>query len=361
MQRVPNYGSYLQAMGLKQIIEKLGHDVVFIDYIPCPPVTSYSKIYYFLWKIKSTGFISQTIDNFRYYFLKRKPFDLLYKKNYLPRLEITYKKTYNKEVDVAVVGSDEVFNCIQSGFNVGYSPMLFGSGIKTKRVFSYAASFGYTTIEKLKEYKIYDEVMTYMKAFDYLSVRDRNSFEIIKNLTGKRAVLNLDPVLISDYDIPDVEIKIKDYVVLYTYKSRKYTDEEKKQIKSFCKKNKKVLLSIGDCQDWVDVKIDAFPLELLAYIKNADFVITDTFHGSVFSIKYNKNFVTRVRDDNFNKLFDLLERLNQEDRIIQSYSNLEDKYFHSPDFTQTNRIIAKEKKKTIDYLNESILGGCCNE
>lgn len=67
-------------------------------------------------------------------------------------LGVTEEMNYNPELDCLVIGSDEVFNCIQKNSNVGYSPELFGKDNRAKKLITYAASFGNTTLEKLDRY-----------------------------------------------------------------------------------------------------------------------------------------------------------------------------------------------------------------
>ena len=93
---------------------------------------------------------------------------------------------------------------------------------------------------------------------------------------------------------------------------------------------------------------------MLAYIRNADFIITDTFHGTVFSIKYNKQFATLVRPDNTNKLYDLLNRLKKKDRIIKTFDELDELFEQPVDYVETNAIIESEKKHTRQYLENAI-------
>lgn len=354
MQRVPNYGSYLQAAGLKSILNKLGHEVVFLDYKTGKPAVPYSSKRAIIYRIKSLPIIYFLNDFVKYQLLRKRNFDYKYRLVYLKELGISYHYNCRERVDAAVIGSDEVFNCLQAGFNVGFSPMLFGQGINTERVISYAASFGYTSIEGMKQAKVDKIVAKYLQSFEAISVRDENSKEIVTKLIGKVPEINLDPVLIADYDLPNVKPKYSDYIVLYTYKSRDYSDEDIKYIKELCKKHKKTLLSLGNSQPWVDVKLDVSPLEMLVYIKEADFIITDTFHGSVFSIKYNKRFATLVRKDNRNKLEDLLLRVKKENRIINSFKDLDHVYQESIDYGETNEIIEFEKQHTFAYLSKAL-------
>lgn len=354
MQRVPNYGSFLQAYGLRKTIESFGHSVVFIDYKAERPVVAFNKRSQMKFKVMDLAAVKYLNDTFKYLVLHRRSFIYQYRLRYLKELGIGYKKDYSTQVDVAVIGSDEVFNCLQSGFNVGFSPMLFGQGINARKVISYAASFGYTDLAGLEKYKVDSIIAYYLKTFKAISVRDSNSAEIVAQLTGIKPEMNLDPVLIYDFEIPKVDIPYKDFVILYTYKSRKYSEKDQQAIRAFCRENHKMLISIGNAQKWVENRMEAAPLELLAYIKAADFIITDTFHGSVFSIKYNKRFAVLVRDDNRLKLGDLLRRLHQEERAISSFYDLQRMYEKPTDYSVTNMLIRQEKEHALDYLQRNL-------
>ena len=354
MQRVPNYGSFLQAYGLKKTIESLGHSVTFIDYKAEKPVVPYDRKSLLKFRVMDSAVIRYINDAFKYRVLKRKSFIYKYRLQYLKELGIGYRKDYSASVDTVVIGSDEVFNCLQSGFNVGFSPMLFGQGINTKRVISYAASFGYTDLAGLEKHGVDSVVANYLRTFQAISVRDDNSADIVTRLTGRKPELNLDPVLIYDFDIPDIDIHYKDFVILYTYKSRHYSKEDQQAVLDFCRENNKTLISIGNAQRWVQNRVEASPLELLAYIKAADFIITDTFHGSVFSIKYNKRLAVLIRDNNRQKLGDLLRRLRQEERTISSFHDLQRIYEKPIDYSVTNTVIEQEKQHALDYLQSNL-------
>lgn len=106
-------------------------------------------------------------------------------------LGVAGKMNYTPQLDYLVIGSDEVFNCVQKNRNVGYSPELFGEGNNAKRLISYAASFGNTTLEKLDKYKKKDEIASLLKKFDAISVRDSNSGKIVESLTGRFPTITL--------------------------------------------------------------------------------------------------------------------------------------------------------------------------
>ena len=181
MQRIRNYGSFLQAYGLKCVIEDLGGEVQFVDYHPGKTLIREDG---------GTGIrrmISKVFAVMRYSSpLIAKCRFILFKSNYekvhFPYLGITSEMNYSPELDLLVIGSDEVFNCVQNNTNVGFSKELFGQERKSKKLISYAASFGNTTIEKLQEYNIAKNIASWLNEFDSISVRDSNSGSIVTSL-----------------------------------------------------------------------------------------------------------------------------------------------------------------------------------
>lgn len=126
MQRIANYGSFLQAYALKQLIEELGHKVEFVDYHVGAPVIAENADS----KNKFIRKLEKGLETFQYQApLSHKLSFIRYKqsfaKKYMPLLGITDEMNYNPTLDCLVIGSDEVFNCIQKNSNVGYSTELF--------------------------------------------------------------------------------------------------------------------------------------------------------------------------------------------------------------------------------------------
>ena len=181
-----------------------------------------------------------------------------------------------------------------------------------------------------------------------------HSKEIVYKLINKIPETNLDPVLIYDFDDKkSVDINIKDYIILYAYPGRLNRQEEK-YIKKFAKKHNKKILSLGSYQRIADEIIIVHPLEIFSYFEKADFVITDTFHGSIFAIKTKTNFCTIIRKSNSNKLTDLLKKLSLEDRMVNDLEDIERLFNIQTDFNKTNSILKEEQKKAIDFLKKNI-------
>ncbi len=358
MQRIKNYGSFLQAYALMKIIESLGHKVEFVDYHIEEPlvkdgIKKKGKILKGLEALSGQAKIFHKIQ----YIIHKKNFN-----NYFSLLNMNNEYNYTPTLDTLVIGSDEVFNVIQSNKNVGYSLELFGKNNNANRMISYAASFGNTTIDKINDYKKSEEIKSLLLDFDAISVRDNNSYKIINELTGEKPFINLDPVLIYDYMnsdiIPNINIKEK-YMILYAYNGR-ISKEEAKEIKQLATSLGIKVYSIGGAQPYADKFINCSPFEVLAYFKNAEYIITDTFHGSIFSIINEKPFVTLVRKSkgdsygNEEKITYLLEMLNLKDRSLCSIDNIEEKLNKEIDYEITKNIIEKERLNAQQYLKNNI-------
>ncbi len=359
MQRIQNYGSFLQAYGLKHILEELGCEVQFVDYHPGNTLIPADG---------GTGFmrkVSKVMDVFKYSApLKEKIKYIKYKKNYAanyyPYLGISEEMNYSPRVNTLVIGSDEVFNCVQNNTNVGFSPELFGCDNNAQKLISYAASFGNSTIEKLKEYQVDEKISGWLKEFDSISVRDRNSGKIVEALTGSEPSYNLDPVLMYDFlgkckDIPDT-VNDNKYMLLYGYSGR-FSKEECKEIRRFAKSKGIKIYCIGGVQDCCDKFIDVNPFEVIAYFKNADYVVTDTFHGSIMSIITHRKFAAVVRDTgygNSQKLTDLLDRLGLDDRILSSMTDISNLLEREIEYSSVDKIISSERKKTYIFLKNEV-------
>lgn len=354
MQRIRNYGSFMQAYGLKKNIEKLGYEVHFADYNYEGSISENDKKRNFIKKILNNLNIIKFIKKRKYI----KKFETMYVHSIKKYLNIDNTKKYLYDtIEELVIGSDEVFNCTQE-YPVGYSRELFGKNYEDIPVISYAACFGNTKFSDIEKYQINEELSNMLNKFKSISVRDENSYTIIKKLTGKLPSLNFDPVLITDFSDEIVDnVKISNYILIYAYSGR-LSKQEEKYIKKFAKRNNKKIVSIGGYQRIVDYNIIVDPFEVFSYFKHADFIITDTFHGSIFAIKVHTKFATIIRNGNTgnnNKLVDLLIRLERTDRIVKELTDIDKLYKSDIDYSNADKIIEEETKKSIKYLKENLI------
>ena len=358
MQRICNYGSFLQAYGLKSILEELGCEVEFVDYHVGECIGNSKqkngfsvKISKFTEAMKYKAPIKDKIKFIRY--------KMDYGKKNYPYLGIE-QMNYCPDLDILVIGSDEVFNCVQDNANVGFSPELFGVDNNAKKLISYAASFGNTDLKNLEKYGLVGKIGEWLKDFDSISVRDKNSFEIVRKLTGKDAESHFDPVLVYDYvgkcgRIPD-DVPQKEYMILYGYSGR-FTEEECGEIRRYAKERKLKILCIGGVQFCCDEFIDCNPFEVIAYFKNAHSVVTDTFHGTILSVITGKSFVSKVRTSgygNSEKVTDLLNKLDLKERMISDFKKLNSVMNEKIDYNMVKGIIEKERTRAYDYLRREL-------
>ena len=350
MQEVKNYGSFLQAFSLKRTIEGLGHECSFVNIIPGRQIGDYKqgrlhKLHLLIERLWGWDFVKRfkTIYQFQNRFSKE----------FLPYLGVKKGVTVGHH-DIVVIGSDEVFNCAQKTW-FGFSPQLYGEGLDADKVITYAASFGATTVDKLQELGIKDEVARMLGKLNMISVRDENSRKTVKTLIGKEPQMHVDPVLIYDYSqyVPKEKHK-SDYIIVYSYPGRISDKQEIAAIKVFASKKKLRLLSIGHYFPWCDDVVVPTPFEVLAYFRDAAYVVTDTFHGSVFSIKYNKKFCTIVREMNNQKLTWLLRQFGLESRIVSDLKLLEVTIEAEINYMPVNQKIAIEKNRAKEYLANSL-------
>ena len=359
MQMVDNYGSLLQAYGLKKILESLGHDVEFID----------------IKKIESDfRLISNSDVSSKDEFAKSSFVKKLFSKQAFIRILNKMKKTALKRkfvefraislgidkktdhYDLCIIGSDEVFNCLQPS-PWGYTSQLFGNVPEANGVITYAASCGATTYEKLS-CDVVESIKKSITNISGFSVRDKNTYNFLKRLTVSNISQNLDPVLIYDYT-HEVESAVlpklpERYCVIYSYSYRFHKKEEIKIILNFCKKHKLTPVAIQGGQTWCHNYVVCNPFECLKIFQNADFVITDTFHGAIFSAKYAKRFGIISRPSNNNKLEDLVRRVDLSEHLVNDITCIDDIYMIEHDKEKFELIVNKERSRTFDYLSKFI-------
>lgn len=368
MHRIFNYGSSLQAFSLHKILGELAPQakVSYVDYRPGLPLVnvatsgeSRNRLLRTAAKVRTYATSgASTIDTLRFINHKRS-----YSRKYFPLIGLQETVDYETDLDLQVIGSDEVFNCVQSNANVGYSRDLFGIGSRSKSVISYAASFGNTTIDKIREYGLVKELRNAFEAFSHLSVRDANSAEIIQELTGIRARIHVDPTFVVDLmthsETPDSKFMHDPYLLVYAYPGR-LSLEENNFIRRYAKHNHLKVLCFGGAQPCGDRFVDCSPFELLGYFRKASVVVTDTFHGSIFSVLAERRFATITRHSqgtgygNLEKIGYLLDKLDLRSRELTNINDLRITLEPGIDYARVRGIIAEERLRSREYLTTAV-------
>ena len=362
MQRVINYGSYLQAYALKQLLLRHGADSVeFIDIRRGRSLKGFqsSGFPYYLRRLKA---MLKVIASGR---MMEKRRTISFMHDLAETLHVAWKELGLKDfptypnVDLAVVGSDEVFHCCQST-GWGFTTQLYGNIKEARSVVSYAASFGGTKLDDIMRLGIDDEIAKSLSRMKYISVRDDNSFEIVKALTGRDAEINIDPVLAYGFtkEINDSEpVDETNYILIYSDPDRIVDKDEIKAITDFARNSGKKLVSVMSRYDWCDRSIMPTPLELFGWFKNADLVITETFHGTIFSIITERQFATIGRVSAMPKLTSMLRPYGLTDRLVNKDNPIDVIFSKEIEYDKVNTVLEAKRADTSIYL-EKILSYC---
>ena len=353
MQRVPNYGSFFQSLALKKILEDRGHEVRFVDIYENPHIKNekYKKNLSRLKKIKKIDkYLFRRIKDSQ----KNKQLDEMFRDSQRKCLKLEEGFMDSDGCDAVVVGSDEIFNC-SSKSKWGITGQRFGNIPGVNFVVSYAASCGYTDGSDLADVEK-NIITTALKKMTRISVRDKNTANFVKQMIGEAPVEHLDPVLIYDLENliilrnADENLPKEPYMVVYAYHDRINSKEEIQAIKRFARNHHLRTIAIGGSLPWCDEFVVLSPFRVLEYFRNAECVITDTFHGTIFSVKARKPFAVIVRDSNANKLNDLLERIGIMNHKVSDLSMLDSILLQQDDLEECYAIIEGEKKRSYEYL-----------
>lgn len=350
---VHNHGAQLQLLALEKELKLKGFEakaLTFIKdyrYMPSGASKKYSisllSLPFYIKYFCKNG-INKTLFNIH----KKNIFDKFRKKQVMIGADYT---KYSGEL--LIIGSDEVFST-----EVGISDSFWGIKTKAKKVVSYAASFGPTTLDDIQLKKESDFIISALTNFNSISVRDKNSQEIINSLINYNPQIVCDPVILYGYkkEIKNNRIIIKkNYILLYSYDNNMNNPSEIEMIKNVANKMNLPVYSVGFYHKWCDKNINVDPIELIQYFNNAQFIITDTFHGSVISLITESNFAVLVRN-NSNKLYYLLEQYNLTNRIFQNEVECFNILNTSINYEKVNEVIDVQKKESSLFL-DTILNG----
>lgn len=349
MQRIVNFGSVLQAWSLRQIVqETTGVCADFLDIEDHPA-------------LKSNGVVLSNADYqapacYSQHIVqkaKRRIITMLsgYNKRMIRRFmrtELRLKVDCSqRKFDYVIVGSDEVFN-----HSRGIRLQLHGAVKQADKVITYAASCGSA---KAEDVYAEDEqtVRDAMSRFSAVSVRDAGTARYAQAFYNGQICKHMDPVLMGCLHARKArKVWLKKYLLVYAYGQRIRTADEIEAIRAFAKQKGLKIVAIGGSQFWCDLYIAVSPMRMLDWFAHADYVVTDTFHGVVFSVIHQKNFAAIVRPSNENKLTSLLGDLALEQRKLENPSMLGSVLEKSVDYDMVNVILTRERVRTQNYLKE---------
>jgi len=246
-----------------------------------------------------------------------------------------------------LIGSDIVWN-YKWAF-LGHDPIYFGNGLNPEKLISYAPSFGDISPDS----ELPDFVIDGLKRFSKISVRDDNSAKIVGKALGLKPQVVLDPTLICDLFGEEKDNDIaEDYLLVYAFKLK---PEEIKSAIRFAEENGLKTVSVAYSNKWCDENIVSVgPFEWLGYFKKAKYILTSTYHGTIFSIKYGKTFAVSTNDAIANKINTLLDICDLRERIVKSDAKVELILNSEIDYTKVKSLLDPKAKASLDYLQGSL-------
>lgn len=149
-------------------------------------------------------------------------------------------------------------------------------------------------------------------------------------------------------------VKKRNTLVVYQYQNRIKEQNVIESVKHIASLSNCRIVSVFEFCNWADENIVCTPFEAMSYIQKAEYVITDTFHGCVLSIKFNKKFAVLCRESNYNKISDLLRTFQLEKQIISDASDIAVVLNREIDWKNVNALISEQKESAVCYLSDSL-------
>ena len=340
-----NFGSVLQASSLYNYLENKGVETTILNYQP----------YYSNGALSPKLFIKKMIVNtmFLPHFIKRtKNFNKILKSEKLTKKYTKFEELHDveKDYDIVMIGSDQVWN---PTYLCGQDPAYYLDFVKDKKKVSYAASVGTQDLSQ-KQLK---ELVNKIQKFSDVSVRENISAEQLKSVGREDATYVLDPVFLFDkpyYSRLQEKTNREGYILAYIiHKDPLISEIVDKAAKML---NKKVIQVGGFASkcNYDEFMRDIGPCEFLDLVDNADFVVTNSFHGLAFSHIYHKQFAAVMPHGNELRLKNIIETAGTGDHVVECAEDF-DKCLIPIDYEEVDKRINAMREQSYKYLDK-VLG-----
>lgn len=316
---VPNYGAMLQAVAMNKLFENYFNVVDVLDYRPKCITENYNLLY--TKRIK--GFIASVL-NVPTNIIKKRRFKRFMEENM--RLTPTFFQAEKISVDsdVLILGSDQIWNLdVIKGVDKTYFGKLPNGG---QYVIPYAASIGKDAINE-KEAETYKILLN---AVPNIGVRERNAQSMLKRIfPDKNIDVTLDPTLMVDASVwnhLEKKIPLPDkYVLIFSLNGYEKTYATAEEIAA--KRGIPIIEVLGHNIDFLDKRkhrklATLGPQEFLYAIHHADAVVTDSFHGTAFSIIYQRDLRVIPHKTRGARMVELLQAINAENRLVGDHTRI---------------------------------------
>ena len=341
-QNSENYGALLQSYALQRSLLKVGVENEVLNY-NC----AYMSKPYGLLALKRKGVVRYFLGiAYSIVRMLRKP-NFQKFRNYIkmtPELNLADLNYLEEDYDAFIAGSDQVWNDSITNLD----PSFYFDFLKSpEKKMSYAASFGFECIPN----SLQSKYKALLKDFSNFNMREESGVKIIEMLLNKPANLVLDPTMLLSKEEWDIvsrpAFKQHKYILVYqTTVSPLLISIVKKLSKSTGYRVVCIPFPLGGFLK-SQLELTAGPSEWISLIRDAEIVVTDSFHGSAFSILYNKNFYVCITDA-ATRIYNLLNLFKLEDRICNDNTQLD--LTKKIEWEIVNTKLADERSKSIAIL-----------
>ena len=355
-----NYGAVLQAYALKTKLNRMGHEAVVLNYRNKYIGRNYKKVLHIdFWKRdilpSRWGKVIREVRDVFYglpeWQKQWQVFEDFTNEKLLDgeKKELTLEEVAAKDIDVYVLGSDQIW---ARELTHGMDPAYFGQFAPGKKKITYAASVPNGSVpENEKPY-----FKQYLESLSHISVREEKLAKSLRELTGREIDTVVDPTLLlekEDYHdlLHEKPLKQRDYVFAYFVVESEVLGRLAKKAAELSGYElvelhyKKTPTINGD-----NMVFDAGPSEFLTYIRDAKMVITNSFHGTVFSILFQKKFYSVYKENG--RIENLLGFLGLADRHIQEEESI--CVVDEIDYSKTQERLSVYRRQSIAFLKKGI-------
>ena len=329
-----NYGAFWQAYALKSFLEGRGHQVFFVKHNARNLNKNYIRNI-----IKAT--ISGSIEKERIKFLTIN--NIVFKNATRTFAECSVKDAHS--FHLIILGSDEIWNVKRK--KIYKYPVFSGLGFPNT-VVSYAPAVNRATPNDFLKHVAFQSSIQKLYA---ISVRDHYSKTVVEEITGRTDIVEAtDPTLlmpISFYNKKIVPFQLDmPYILVYSYGDHLLPDTVH-ELCTLATSKKLTLVSILSWFNWCNINKSVSPFEMLSLFQNATLIATDTFHGLMFSLLFQKQFL--IISDGTPKLQNALRDFNIQERY--HLSDLETQLIQKIDYRHVNDSIESRRASSIVFLD----------
>lgn len=355
-----NFGAQLQCFAMQEVLRKLGHNPEIVQLELSKATPFYRGI-----GIKKNGFkkaIQIMLLRLFYASRMRKRFTL-FKKNYLNlslKCSIDTIAAITAEYDAIITGSDQIWgwsNHNHASFFIGWEPEFKGLRI------SYAPCCAKNQIED----KNRERIGSLLNKYHALSVRNEETFNFVKDLTGREVPIVADPTFLIDFRkyVAKQIAPYEKYIVTYILGSeingghREMISNIRKEVGEIpvvaivLTENKPMLCSWADKTYWT-----ADPMEWVNLLYYSEFVYTDSFHALVFALKFHKRFIAYYAEsERASRFIDMAKRYHISHGIVTSVKEAlnKDSFNYTPDYNAIDPIIKEQVQLSVDFLRKALM------